>query len=103
MVKSLKIILLILVILLSGAFIFHYTFQSKSSPPATPLSSPLTDEQKKQALIDSITPKTMITSLTAQELKKLSDSIKPTTTTTLLTAQELKKLSDSIEPREQSK
>ena len=53
MVKSLKIILLILVILLSGAFIFHDIFQSKSSPPATPsslLNSSLTDEERLELL-----------------------------------------------------
>ena len=69
MTKSLKVTsgVLILIILLFGAYIIFYVFKAQPS-------SDNSDEQKIQALIDSTTAPATAPSPSEKELKKLIDS-----------------------------
>ena len=64
MSKNLKILLLVLIIILLGAYIFYNSLQKN-------LPLPITGEQ---ALVDSTTAPDISTKINARELKKIIDS-----------------------------
>lgn len=79
MEKNIKVVLLVFIIIISGVFIFFYSFQSKFSlspqlPQSPQLNDGKTEEQIMQALIDSTTAPTTTIPMSIEERKQIIDS-----------------------------